>query len=63
MNKLLVAYADGSTESVTSDLSAEAYFDSRFAGLPKDILEKCAVTEHAEKSDDKAEKAAPKAKK
>ena len=43
MNKLIVTYANGSTEEVSSELSAEAYLDSRFGGLPEDVLAKCSV--------------------
>ena len=44
MKKLRVVYADGSKETVPSELSPEEYFDSRFGGLPEEIREKCKVT-------------------
>ena len=43
MNNLIVTYADGSKEEVSSDLSAAEYLDSRFGGLPEDIFAKCSV--------------------
>lgn len=43
MKKLLVTYADGSKETVPSELAPADYFDSRFGGLPEDIQEKCKV--------------------
>jgi len=61
MNKLTVTYSDSSTEDVTSDLSAEEYFDSRFGGLPQEVLEKCSVVGHEAKPVAKPEKSESKA--
>lgn len=43
MNILSVTYANGTVELISSDLSPEQFFDSRFGGLDPSIREKCKV--------------------
>ena len=56
MKKLRVVYADGTKETIPSELTPEEFFDSRFGGLPEDIKEKCKVTQVVPKEATASEK-------
>ena len=56
MKKLRVVYADGTKETIPSELTPEEFFDSRFGGLPEEIREKCKVTQVVPKEATASEK-------
>ena len=50
MGKLKVTYHNGDTEIVSSELTPEQYFESRFGHHTKEVREKTKVVEYKEKT-------------
>ena len=51
MGKLKVTYHNGDTEIVSSELTPEQYFESRFGHHSEEVREKTKVVEHKEKTE------------